>query len=667
MKEKLFKLKHSLKHSKEQQKAISFLSHSIREQNKYQLLKGVTGCGKTFTVAGVIEQVQMPVLVIVHNKSLANQLYEDLKGYFPENKVELFMSCFDYFRPEFFLKSKNILMEKESIINDEMDAYRMSAIRTLLSGRKDVIVVASVSCLYSIGDPDSYSRNKILVEKDTECDYEGLLRQLVLSGYTREDVSLKRGTFQVNGENVKVWPGYGDKYYSIDLAWDIVERIMECSVKDESYQNELSYVELYPQSLGMYPREGIKEALVHISEELEQQCSRFVEQGKNKQAKILRERVEYDMQMLSTTGSCKAMDNYAFHLMKQAKKKKRGFLMDLFPAPFLTIIDECHVTVPQMQNMIKGDTKRKEELIEQGFRLPSIRECHPVSFEEFEQISSQIVFVSATPGELEMKKADSHFIKQVIRPTYVLDPSIEVRTKSLNLCGEDLLKEITNRADSGEQTIVMTCTKREAEEINEFICANGIRSRYLHSDLNITERVDILEQLLAKKLQCIVGVNAVREGLDFPDVSLVIILDADKKGLLRTKTALMQMVGRASRHVNGHVIMYADTVTEAMQAVIDENAWNRKIQIAYNQEHGVTPEKIVAKRTRKEALPEKKEEKEFLSELEDVYKTYNLKNPEDREKIRSILKEKLITYAEEFEFAKGLKIRQEIERLERME
>lgn len=666
MKEELFKLKGSLKHSKEQQKAVSYLSQTIREQNKYQVLKGVTGCGKTFTVAGVIENVQMPVLVIVHNKSLANQLYEDLKEYFPENKVELFMSCFDYFRPEFFLKSKNILMEKETIINDEMDACRMSAIRTLLSGRKDTIVVASVSCLYSIGDPDSYNRNKVLVEKDVECDYEGLLRQLVLSGYTREDFSLRRGTFQVNGENVKVWPGYGDKYYSIDLAWDMVEKITEYSVKDESYQKELSYVELYPQSQGLYPRGSVKEAVTQISEELEQQCSVFLAQGKNKEAKMLRERVEYDMQMLSSTGRCKGMDNYAFHLMKQAKKKKRGFLMDLFPAPFLTIIDECHVTVPQMQNMITSDTKRKEELIEQGIRLPSIRECHPVSFEEFEQISNQILFVSATPGELEMKKADSHFITQVIRPTYVLDPSIEVRKKSINLCGEDLLTEIAVRANSSQQTIVMTCTKREAEEINELICVNGIRSRYLHSDLNITERVDILEQLLSKKLQCIVGVNAVREGLDFPDVSLVIILNADKNGFLRTKTALMQMVGRASRHVNGHVIMYADTVTDAMQAVIDENALNRNVQVAYNQEHGVVPEKIASKRTGKEPLPEKKEDKKFLGELEEIYESYNLKKPEDREKVLSILKENLITYAEEFEFAKGLQVRQEIERLERM-
>lgn len=666
MKEELFKLKCSLNHSKEQQKAVSYLSQSIREQNKYQVLKGVTGCGKTFTVAGVIEKVQMPVLVIVHNKSLANQLYEDLKEYFPENKVELFMSCFDYFRPEFFLKSKNVLMEKESIINDEMDACRMSAIRTLLSGRKDVIVVASVSCLYSIGDQDSYNRNKVLVEKDTECDYEDLLRQLVLSGYTREDFSLRRGAFQVNGENVKVWPGYGDKYYSIDFAWDMVEKITECSAKDGSYQNELSYVELYPQSQGLYPRGGIKKAVTHIAEELEQQCSVFLAQGKNKEAKMLRERVEYDIQMLSSTGSCKGMDNYAFHLMKQTKKKKRGFLMDLFPAPFLTVIDECHVTVPQMQNMITGDVKRKEELIEQGIRLPSIRECHPVSFKEFEQISNQILFVSATPGEIETKKADSHFITQVIRPTYIQDPSIEVRKKSLNLSGEDMLAEISVRVNSGEQTIVMACTKREAEEINELICVNGIRSRYIHSDLNITERVDVLEQLISKKLQCIIGVNAVREGMDFPDVSLVIILDADKRGLFRTKTALMQMVGRASRHVKGHVIMYADTVTEAMQAVISENTLNRNAQVAYNLEHGVVPEKIASKRVPKEPPPEKNEDKMVLGELEEIYESYNLKKPEDREKVLSMLKEKLISYAEEFEFAKGMQVRREIDRLERM-
>ena len=511
-----------------------------------------------------------------------------------------------------------------------------------------------------------YNRNKVLVMKDEECDYEGLLRQLVLSGYTREEHNLRRGTFQVNGENVKVWPEYGDKYYSIDLAWDLVEKITECSVKDENYRNELSYVELYPQSQGLYPRDGIKEAVNHISEELEQQSSVFLAQGKNREAKMLRERVEYDMQLLSSTGSCKGMDNYAFHLMKQTKKKKRGFLMDLFPAPFLTIIDECHVTVPQMQNMIAGDAKRKEELIEQGIRLPSIRECHPISFEEFEQISNQIVFVSATPGELEMKKAGSHFITQVIRPTYVLDPSIEVRRKSVNHCSEDMLTEIAARVNSSEQAIVMACTKKEAEEINELICANGIRSRYLHSDLNITERVDILEQLLSKKLQCIVGVNAVREGLDFPDVSLVIILDADKKGFLRTKTALMQMVGRASRHVNGHVIMYADTVTDAMQAVIDENELNRKVQVAYNEEHGVVPKQIASKRTGKETISEKKEDGKHLGGLDEIYGLYNLKKPEDREKVLSILKEKLIAYAEAFEFAKGLQIRQEIERLERM-
>lgn len=668
MNKELFRLEGLFELSIDQKNAVSYLTRTIEEKNKYQVLKGVTGCGKTFTVANIIQNVQMPVLVLVHNKSLAKQLYENFKSYFPDNKVELFMSCFDYFRPEFFLKSKNVLMEKESIINDEMDSYRMSALRTLLSGRQDVIVVASVSCLYSIGDPDAYVRNKIVVESGMECDYDSLLRQLVLAGYEREDEAKGeiplRGSFRATGENLIIRPGYGDKYYTVSLDWDIVESITERSADMEEYEKKVPFLELYPQRQGLYSRECIKEAVKEIGRELEDQYSNLVKKNKKKEADTLKERVEYDMQMLSTTGSCKGMDNYSYHFMRQANEKKRGLIMELFPCPFLTVIDESHATVPQMKHMLAGDEKRKEELIEQGIRLPSIKECRPVSYEEFEEMTNQILFVSATPGEFEFEKAQKQVVTQTIRPTFLLDPLIEVRNPALIPWEEDIINEIKQRVESQEQTIIMADTKQGAEEVNAMLCAQGIHAGYIHSDLNITERVYILNQLYERKLHCIVGVNSIREGLDFPDVSLVIILRADKKGFLRTPTALMQMIGRATRNMNGQVIMYAEAVTDAMKQVIDETEQNRRKQEEFNRKKHVAPSQITRKARKKETVGEKQKDSQLEAELQNIYGNYDLTKYEDRQEVLVILKQKLVFYAEEMEFAKGIQIRQEIDKIE---
>jgi len=585
-----FNLQSPYKPMGDQPEAIVKLVDGIRQGMRDQVLLGATGTGKTFTMANVIQQLQMPALVMAHNKTLAAQLYAEFKEFFPDNAVEYFVSYYDYYQPEAYVPQHDLYIEKETMINEEIDRLRLAA-TTMLMSRRDVIIVASVSCIYGLGSPETYGRTVINLEMGNIYRRNALLRQLVESQYQRNDIELRPGTFRVRGDTLEIFPAYEDhKVYRISFFGDEVERIMELNPVTGEIYAEPGRIDIFPAKHYITEEQRLKKAIEDIEIELEQRLRYFKENDKLLEAQRLEQRTRYDLEMMREVGYCSGIENYSRHLDQRPAASPPWTLMDYLPSDYLLFLDESHMTVPQIRGIYHGDRSRKSVLAEYGFRLPSALDNRPLTFEEFEQHKGYTIYTSATPGPYEMNLA-GQVVEQIIRPTGLVDPQVEVRPTYGQV--DDLLKEIRQRVSEGERVLVTTLTKRMAEDLSEYLMELGIKVHYLHSEVETLERVGILRDLRLGVFDVVVGINLLREGLDLPEVSLVAILDADKEGFLRSATALIQTIGRAARHVNGTVIMYADNVTESMQRAIDETNRRRQIQMEYNERHGITPSTIV--------------------------------------------------------------------------
>lgn len=574
----------------DQPEAIRQLTDGLNNGDKAQVLLGVTGSGKTFTVANVIANVNRPTLVLSHNKTLAAQLYEEMKGFFPENAVEYYVSYYDYYQPEAYLPQTDTYIEKDLAINEEIDKLRLSAVSALLSGRKDVIVVSSVSCIYGMGGPAAMAQSVITVKRGQVLSRNMFLRRLVDSLYVRNDLELQRGNFRVKGDTVDIFMAYSDNVLRVTFWDDEIDSIEE--VDSVTFHKLASFNEyqIYPANLFITSKEQTQEAISEISKDLDERIEYFNEIGDNIKAQRIKERVEYDIEMIKELGHCSGIENYSRYFDGRSAGDKPYCLLDFFPKDYLMVIDESHVSVPQIRAMYGGDRARKQNLVEFGFRLPAAFDNRPLKFEEFQEMTNQVIYVSATPADFELQEAEGVVVEQVIRPTGLLDPEIEVRPSENQI--DDLMNEILIRCEKDERVLVTTLTKRMAEELTEYLLNHEVRANYIHSDVATLDRVKIMNDLRAGLFDVLVGVNLLREGLDLPEVSLVAILDADKEGFLRSHRSLTQTAGRAARNVNGKVIMYADTITESMQLTIDETERRRMKQMAYNKEHHLTPKKI---------------------------------------------------------------------------
>ncbi len=654
-----FKLNAPFDPKGDQEQAIDRLSEGLVQGDRYQTLLGVTGSGKTYTMAGVIERINRPALVISHNKTLAAQLYREFKDFFPENAVEYFVSYYDYYQPEAYLPSTDTFIEKDFSINDEIDRMRLSTTSSLME-REDVIVVASVSCIYGVGNPRSYRRMRLTLEKGKEYERDHILKKLVEIQYSRNDYDFVRSTFRVRGDVIEIFPSYAKNAVRIELFGDEVERIYVFNTVSGEIVEERESTIIYPASHYVVEQGSLKHAVETIKDELEERYKYFISRNMLLEAQRLKSRTEYDLEMMREVGYCNGIENYSRHIFGRDEGERPAVLLDYFPDNFVIFIDESHVTVPQIGAMFEGDRSRKLTLVEHGFRLPSALDNRPLHFGEFELLINQTVFVSATPAAYEREK-NSRVVEQIIRPTGLIDPKISVRESKYQI--DDLIKEINNCVKKNERVLVTTLTKRMAEDLSQYLANLGIRVTYLHSEIQTFERVEIIRDLRAGEFDVLVGINLLREGLDMPEVALVAILDADKVGFLRSATSLIQITGRAARNVNGRVLMYADRMSDAMRLAITETDRRRKIQEDFNREHGITPKSIDKQIV--DILTRKKREKEDLSQkdVEIIQKSYNLLNPSHRKKYIRDLEREMVIASRDLEFEKAIVFRDEIERI----
>ena len=650
----MFKLHSEYKPTGDQPEAIEYLSNGIKEGKKFQTLLGVTGSGKTFTMANIIEKVQKPTLVLAHNKTLAGQLYSEFKEFFPENNVEYFVSYYDYYQPEAYIASSDTYIEKDSSVNDEIDKLRHSATAALFETR-DVIIVASVSCIYGLGDPIDYENMIISLRPGMKKTRDEILRKLIKMQYTRNELDFKRGTFRAKGDIIEIYPSdKGESAIRVEMWGDEIEKISEINPLTGKSIGTRQHVMIFPNSHYVTSSEKMERAITTIEQEMEEQVKYFKSQNKLIEAQRIEERTNFDIEMMKETGFCQGIENYSRHISGREPGSPPFTLFDYFPDDFLLLIDESHATIPQVRAMYNGDRARKESLVKYGFRLPSAFDNRPLKFNEFEERINQCVFVSATPADYEKEHSKENVVEQIIRPTGLLDPEIEVKPIENQI--DDLIEQIRIRPEKNERVLVTTLTKKMAEDLTSYLAGIDIKVRYMHSDIKALERMEIIRDLRMGEFDVLVGINLLREGLDIPEVSLVAILDADKEGFLRSERSLIQTIGRAARNTDGKVIMYADELTESMEKAITETNRRRKIQSEYNKKHNITPKTInkAIRDTIKATM------------IEDIQEEYHIEKEESIEEVIAKLTEEMLKYAANMEFEKAAELRDKIKEIEKM-